>query len=95
MSNLSGQEVKHRLRMQGTTLKEWAIENDYDPNMVWRVVQGVHKATFGKGYEIAVKLGMKEDFSKGEVAHQWATRDRWEYLSYINKLLFFIDFFIG
>ncbi len=64
MANLSGQEVKHRLHMQGTTLKAWALANGYNSNTVWRVVQGVHRATYGQGHEIAVKLGMKQDFSE-------------------------------
>lgn len=58
---LSGIEVKRALWAQGTTLKKWAAENGYSYDLVSRVVRGTHRATYGKGYEIAVKLGMKPE----------------------------------
>lgn len=61
MSLLTAEQVKHQLHLQGSSLKKWALEHGYKPQDVWNVVQGRNKATFGRGYEIAVKLGMRSD----------------------------------
>jgi gp16 family phage-associated protein len=53
--------VKHELRLQGSSLKAWAAENGYPYRTVSDVVRGVNKATFGMGYEISVKLGLKRE----------------------------------
>jgi gp16 family phage-associated protein len=55
----TGIEVKRDLWRQDMTLKQWAKENGYAYDLVSRVVRGTHRATYGKGYEVAVKLGMK------------------------------------
>lgn len=55
----SGIDVKRDLWRQGKTLKQWALENGYAYDLVSRVVRGTHRATYGKGYEVAVKLGMR------------------------------------
>lgn len=56
---LTPEQVKEKFRKQGTTTKQWALENGYDPNRVYRVLNGFDKALYGKGHEIAVKLGLK------------------------------------
>ncbi|MEZ7785031.1 DNA-binding protein [Cupriavidus gilardii] len=56
----SGADVKRELWQRGSTLKEWAKEHGYAYDLVSRVVRGTHRASYGKGYEIAVKLGMKK-----------------------------------
>jgi gp16 family phage-associated protein len=58
---MNGQQVKRKLWSQGSTLARWAQENGYTARLVSDVVRGVNRATYGKGYEIAVKLGMKSE----------------------------------
>ncbi len=56
---LSPEQVKKKFKAQGITFAHWARENGYRPQEVIRVLNGFSKATYGKGHEIAVKLGMK------------------------------------
>lgn len=56
---LSAEEVKTRLREQGTTLKAWAEKRGYPYGTVSQVVRGINRATFGVGHRIAVELGLK------------------------------------
>ncbi|AXW88908.1 DNA-binding protein [Lonsdalea britannica] len=46
-------------RQNGWTFNRWAEENGYRPSDVYRVLNGLTKAKYGKGHEIAVKLGLK------------------------------------
>lgn len=56
---LSGDEVKTRLREQGTTLKDWAKRHGYPYHTVSNVVRGINRGSYGMGHRIAVALGMK------------------------------------
>lgn len=56
---LTPAQVREKFRREGKTIKGWAIENEYDPNRVYRVLAGLDKCLYGKGHEIAVKLGLK------------------------------------
>lgn len=56
---LTAAEVKTNLRKSNSNLKHWAHENGYSYETVSQVMRGVNRATFGQGYEIAKKLGMK------------------------------------
>jgi gp16 family phage-associated protein len=56
---MSAEQVKKRFRQQGITFTEWAQENGYTRNEVYRVLNGQAKAHYGKAHEIAVKLGLK------------------------------------
>jgi gp16 family phage-associated protein len=58
-ASLTADEVKTRLREQGTTLKQWAQERNYPYATVSMVVRGVNRGTFGMGHRIAVELGLK------------------------------------
>ena len=49
-------DIKHRLRQQNMTLKQWAASNGYTYHTVSNVMRGVNKATFGAGREVAEKL---------------------------------------
>ncbi|NDP58036.1 MAG: DNA-binding protein [Oxalobacteraceae bacterium] len=57
-------EVKHKLWSEGKNLKIWAEENGYKYRTVSAVVSGQSHATYGLGYEIAVKLGMQTNNKK-------------------------------
>ncbi|MBL5859535.1 DNA-binding protein [Serratia fonticola] len=52
-------QVKQYFHLNGLTFTQWAKENGYSPTDVYRVINGLTKAKYGKGHEIAVKLGLK------------------------------------
>lgn len=55
-------QIKHRLRQQGLTLKAFADEHNFTYRTVSDVLRGVNKASFGEGREVAIALGLiKED----------------------------------
>ncbi|WP_435609876.1 DNA-binding protein [Pseudomonas knackmussii] len=56
---LTADQVKERFRLAGKTFTDWANENGYTRNEVYRVLNGQAKANYGKAHEIAVKLGLK------------------------------------
>lgn len=58
---MSSEQVKRRFRQQGITFTEWADQNGYPRNEVYRVLNGQSKAYYGRAHEIAVKLGLKSD----------------------------------
>lgn len=55
----TAEQVKKKFKQEGITFSAWAREHGYTPQEVIRVVNGFSKASYGKGHEIAVKLGMK------------------------------------
>ena len=56
---MTSDQVKTRLRRQGKTITQWAAEHGYPRVAVYRVLNGIDKAHFGRAHEIAVKLGLK------------------------------------
>lgn len=50
---------KSRLRSQGKTIRQWALENGFNPTQVYRTLNGVEKAGYGRAHEIAVAAGIK------------------------------------
>lgn len=50
---------KALLRQQGKTIREWADERGFPPRAVYRVLNGLDKAHFGRAHEIAVAAGIK------------------------------------
>ena len=56
---LTADQVKENFRQAGKTITDWATENGYTRNEVYRVLNGQAKAHYGKAHDIAVKLGMK------------------------------------
>ena len=54
------QKVKDDFKQNSLTFTAWAKEHGYRVNDVYRVLNGQVKANYGKGHEIAVKLGLKE-----------------------------------
>ena len=51
------QRFKAWLHSQGKTIRQWAEENGFPPSAVYRVLNGVDKANFGRAHDIAVKAG--------------------------------------
>lgn len=52
-------EVRAEFANRGWSISAWARENGYRPNLVFEVLRGRIRGTFGKSHEIAVLLGMK------------------------------------
>ena len=52
-------QVKNKFALEGRTFAAWATEHGYRRHDVYRVLNGLTKARWGKGHEIAVKLGLK------------------------------------
>ncbi|MFU8618099.1 DNA-binding protein [Neisseria sp. LACPHL-SPEC-2024-00856] len=53
------EKLKENFEKDGKTLAACARENGYKPREVYLVVGGQNKAKYGKGFEIARKLGLK------------------------------------
>lgn len=52
-------QVKTHFQQHGITVTQWAKENGYSREAVYRVLNGITKAKYGQAHEIAVKLGLK------------------------------------
>ena len=60
---LTPDQVKQHFKQHGVTIKEWAEENGFRTNAVYRVLNGIDKAYYGNGHKIAVALGLKAEQS--------------------------------
>lgn len=56
---MTADKIKAQLRAQGKTLTQWSEEHGYPRSAVYRVLNGVDKAHYGRAHEIAVKIGLK------------------------------------
>lgn len=60
MSNVkTPDQIKAEFRAKGMTTSQWARDHGYSPRDVILVINGISKARYGKGHEIAVQLGLK------------------------------------
>lgn len=51
-------QIKHRLRQQGTTLKQWAADHGFQYRTVSDVVRGIRQGNYGEGREVRIRLGL-------------------------------------
>jgi len=51
-------EIKHRLRQQGKTLKSFAAEHGFRYRTVSDVVRGLRMGNYGEGREVRLALGL-------------------------------------
>lgn len=58
---MTPEQAKKNLQREGMTVTAWASKNNFNRNLVYQVLSGRCKANFGKGHEIAVKLGIKNN----------------------------------
>jgi hypothetical protein len=58
MSQPTPNQIKHRLRQEGKTLKDFAREHGFRYRTVSDVVRGLRKGSFGEGREVRLKLGL-------------------------------------
>lgn len=63
---LNKEQLKAKFRREGRTVAQWAKDNGYEPNRVYRVIGGFDKAYHGKAHDIAVKLGLKDGVIREE-----------------------------
>lgn len=56
---LTPDEVKSSFRSNGVTFTEWAKSRGYPRHEVYRVLNGVSKAHYGRAHQIAIDLGLK------------------------------------
>ncbi|MDS7933981.1 DNA-binding protein [Acinetobacter sp. V91_7] len=63
MRNKSPDQVKKDFEQKGETITNWAIAHGFDRHDVYKVLNGQAKCKRGKGHEIAVALGLKQDIS--------------------------------
>lgn len=61
MTKAQANQIKHRLREEGHTMRSWAAVNNFKYRDVSDVVRGVRRGYFGVGRTIAVKLGIDPD----------------------------------
>jgi len=52
-------QIKADFLAKGITISQWARDNGYTPRQVSLVLNGQIKGRYGKGHEIAKKLGLK------------------------------------
>jgi gp16 family phage-associated protein len=66
---LTPAQIKRRLWADGSTLKQWAADNGYAYSTVSAVMSGKIKVkmNYGKGYEIAIKLGPVAETANGQL----------------------------
>lgn len=52
-------EARAELQSKGVSITQWAIANQFSPNLVFEVLGGRKKCLRGQAHEIAIKLGLK------------------------------------
>jgi gp16 family phage-associated protein len=55
------EQVRAEFKARGESLAAWGKERGFDKSNIYRVLNGYHLATKGKGHQIAVALGLKAD----------------------------------
>lgn len=53
-------EARAELQAKGISITQWALANNFSPNLVFEVLGGRKKCVRGQTHEIAVKLGLKQ-----------------------------------
>lgn len=54
-------ELRKQFESEGKTFAEWAGSNGFEPQDVYKVLNGQVKCKRGKGHKIAVLLGLKAE----------------------------------
>lgn len=61
MNKQQSNQIKHRLRQQGMTVKSWAAKHGFKYRDVSDVLRGVRRGNYGAGRDIYVALGIDPD----------------------------------
>lgn len=62
-------KLREQFESEGKTFAEWASSNGFEPQDVYKVLNGQAKCKRGKGHQIAVLLGLKAKPTKTKTAH--------------------------
>ena len=54
------EQVREDFKKKGQCIAIWARENNFTPDLVYRILNNNRVPIRGKSHEIAVKLGIKE-----------------------------------
>ncbi|WP_339615221.1 DNA-binding protein [uncultured Gilvimarinus sp.] len=60
MSLRTAAEAREALQSAGVSITQWAVANQFSPNLVFEVLGGRKKCIRGQAHNIAVKLGLKD-----------------------------------
>ncbi|MFZ6755218.1 DNA-binding protein [Undibacterium sp. Dicai25W] len=52
--------TKNNFAARGESIAEWARQNDFNLQLVYKILNGKSKALRGESHRIAVKLGIKQ-----------------------------------
>lgn len=55
------EQVKKEFIDSGIPVSDWAVENNFVPQEVYKVLNGQSKGNFGRAHKIAVALGLKKE----------------------------------
>ena len=55
------QQIKNEFHSKGITFSDWAKENNFSPELVYRVLKMNRLPLRGESHKIAVRLGLKEE----------------------------------
>lgn len=61
MTRQQSNQIKHRLRQQGLTVKSWAEAHNFKYRDVSDVLRGVRRGQYGAGRDIYIALGLDPD----------------------------------
>lgn len=61
MTRQQSNQIKHRLRQQGMTLKSWAETHNFKYRDVSDVLRGQRMGNYGAGRDIYLALGLNPD----------------------------------
>jgi gp16 family phage-associated protein len=61
MTKQQANQIKHRLRQQGMTLKAWAEAHNFKYRDVSDVLRGFRRGNYGAGRDIYIALGFDPD----------------------------------
>ena len=60
LTSKTADEVKADFARKGISPRSWAIANDLKPFVVYQLLRGIGRGTYGDSHRAAVLLGMKE-----------------------------------
>mgnify|MGYP001014982444 FL=1 len=61
MTRQQSNQIKHRLRQQGLTVKSWAEAHHFKYRDVSDVLRGIRRGQYGTGRDIYLALGLDPD----------------------------------
>jgi gp16 family phage-associated protein len=70
---LTASQARKKIQSTGKTIKQWALDNKYDPNRVYRILGGYEKCHYGIAFNIAVALGMRVRDDGSQIAAEAET----------------------